>query len=274
MRLYLKVTNSCNLRCPFCYNSNKNDIFNVDKVEKLLADRRIDTIIFHGGEPMLYYEKIKDFILKHETFNFEITTNLCYNLTEEKLNILKMCSMATSYSVDRFHTEKEFSIFKNNMRRVIEQQPVTLLVTLSEEQLSQNPKDLSDTLKELNPTNITFERLYSDDASEDLYRRTDSYLTELFRLIPKDKNNLYNWMKSAIRYNNPVFPTRCDALTIDTDGKIFNCPNLVGKTIHRRKRKECLFCEYYEYCQGDCNSFNKVCSFPKTTFKKILEGEL
>ena len=64
----IKVTNGCNLRCKYCYNSAKgfkSDVITLDKIEKtfdLFEGFDVIQIIFHGGEPMLggmeFYEKV------------------------------------------------------------------------------------------------------------------------------------------------------------------------------------------------------------------------
>ena len=58
---------SCNLNCIYCYeNKNSNHSFNVDnakiRLSNLLSQRSGGgtTISFHGGEPFLVYDKIKE----------------------------------------------------------------------------------------------------------------------------------------------------------------------------------------------------------------------
>lgn len=66
--LIVKVTDGCNLRCRYCYNSETqytNTVLGIDKFEKLLKIvapyRKQITVIWHGGEPTVcgvdYYEK-------------------------------------------------------------------------------------------------------------------------------------------------------------------------------------------------------------------------
>lgn len=57
--LILKVTDACNLRCKYCYNSEKkyvNNIMSLDRFAKLLellhADYSVVHVIWHGGEPL------------------------------------------------------------------------------------------------------------------------------------------------------------------------------------------------------------------------------
>lgn len=54
--LILKVTDACNLRCKYCYNSEKkyvNNIMSIDRFAKLLellhADYSVVHVIWHGG---------------------------------------------------------------------------------------------------------------------------------------------------------------------------------------------------------------------------------
>ena len=94
LTIILKVTNNCNLRCPYCYNFsklNKVEIFDVNKLNKLLFDaynyekNKYDnniniTLIFHGGEPTLagieWYKKAVNIIREFENL-YNVKISLC-----------------------------------------------------------------------------------------------------------------------------------------------------------------------------------------------------
>ena len=51
--MYLKVTENCNMRCPFCYVPRK-PIYMTEEIAYNAIDKYSpDYIIFHGGEPLL-----------------------------------------------------------------------------------------------------------------------------------------------------------------------------------------------------------------------------
>ena len=271
--MYLKITEECNLHCPFCYVDHKNGVIDIDYALEQIEIYKPQRLIFHGGEPGLYKETVLSIINAFPNIETSITTNLMYEIDDTMFEILKRCEIATSYSVDRF-TEDQFHYFRTNIHKVNKIKNITLLVTLSQEQLKQPAKKLVDTIMDLNPHDVTFERVRIDSIKngEDyrsLYEQTDLYLYQLFELMPQSKNNLLHMMKNAIYKNTSVFSTECDraVVTISPDKKISSCPN---GSITKQKRKECLTCDFYHYCKLDCLSFNIYgCSFPKKTFLKV-----
>lgn len=69
--LLIMATNACNLRCKYCYETNKNaPSMDVERIEeqiehelrKLSAPYKKFVINFHGGEPMLVFDKIKQVV--------------------------------------------------------------------------------------------------------------------------------------------------------------------------------------------------------------------
>lgn len=103
------MTNWCNLKCKYCYANIKN------RKLKVLLDEQIRKILdilsslyefilieFHGGEPLLYWEKIKDIVLmyhKRKNFYFGIQTNATL-LTQEIINFIKKYFIRIGISID------------------------------------------------------------------------------------------------------------------------------------------------------------------------------
>lgn len=273
MTLYIKVTESCNLHCPFCYIKQKPGTIDMDSIDRAMQELQPNRIIFHGGEPLLYPKIILETIKQYPDIEYSVTSNLMVPLTDQVLEVIKRCKIATSYSVDRF-TEEQFEDFKAAVKMVSSYQPITLLVTLSEAQLQQPPKILSDTIKELEISNITFERLFTERKSKELYEQTDEYLLEAFKHVDTEKNNMLHWMEDAIRSNGTVFNHDCDVQTLNPDGSLCGCPNLYRTRIHDQRKRECLYCDIYQYCKEDCPSFGGICCFPKKTFQSILKASV
>lgn len=277
------MTDSCNLKCPFCYVKQTPANLSAKKAIEFIKDNSPHTVVFHGGEPLLRAADILEIMnAAPEVAHYSITSNLMLPFTKERLEVLKRVNgMATSYSVDRFHSAEQLKHFKTALDTARKYKPVTLLVTLSYAQLAQPAENLCKTLEWLNADNISLERLRDDsietrDKYEELYKKTDEYLYEIFskKLIPECKNNLLRQMKSAIEMNSPLFATHCQKMTTTllADGEnTTSCPN--GNMEKGKKLRECLACNLGQFCKGDCPSFGRLsCSFPKKTFMFVKGG--
>lgn len=88
--ILIMATNACNLCCKYCYESNKNaPSMNVDSIKKQIElELRLRSthykqfiINFHGGEPFLVFDKIRQIVdwadtkLKDFQINYTATTN-------------------------------------------------------------------------------------------------------------------------------------------------------------------------------------------------------
>lgn len=264
--MYLRVTDECNLRCPFCYISHKQGIMSIETAMKAIKRHEPEEIIFHGGEPMLYPKFVLDIIQQTPHAYHSITTNMTLPWTEERIGVLKSCGIATSYSVDRFADAKIEAKFMENVRFANSVKDVTLLVTLSKPQLSMPPEMLAEKVEEIGCRYVLFERLYGGD---DVAAATDDYLLALMKLVPPEKNVLRLQMEDAIKTGANVFSINCEKniVTVHPDGHEQSCPN--GACLKRKRRLECLMCELYQYCRGDCLSFQDKCHFPKEAFSYV-----
>lgn len=115
VKIVLNVSNSCNLRCKYCYaddgvyghkNRNLMSEETLEKVLKMLEDRgicEIGIVSFFGGEPLLNFSLIKkgleEFSKRFKIGVFEIVTNGLL-LNEEKINHLKKYHVNLSVSMD------------------------------------------------------------------------------------------------------------------------------------------------------------------------------
>ena len=78
-KIYLEITNQCNLKCNFCIQNQREAKFLSHEEFKIILDKiepYTDYLYFHiMGEPLLH-PNIKDFFsLAHNRFNINITTN-------------------------------------------------------------------------------------------------------------------------------------------------------------------------------------------------------
>lgn len=139
----LKVTNGCNLNCPYCYNKSRlgsSDKMSLDTLEKVLLNISLEyksaEIIFHGGEPTLmgyeWYESAFKLIDKYKRmYGVNITTGIQTNFTIQndklyRLFIDNAVGIGISYDgVDneytRTNTDKilsNISKFKHSINRI------------------------------------------------------------------------------------------------------------------------------------------------------------
>lgn len=263
------------MSCPFCFINQKAGEMTYETASSLIKKYSPKTVVYHGGEPLLCPEVILRLIKSFPDVEHSITTNFTLELFNKRQEVLDNVDyISTSYSVDRFSNNNLYKTFVDNIKRANKQ--ITLLITLSEEQLRQPPVELIKIINEINPAYIDLERLYDKKMSASFYRDTDDYMLKMFKLIPKEKNVLYLRMKNAIKYKTKVFNQRCNQSVVvaNPDGRTFFCPNLSNNdVIEKRQSKECLTCSINEYCGGDCLSFKGFCKFPKQTFLTVLKEE-
>ena len=271
--MYLKITENCNLSCPFCYVKQKQNVISFETAVSAIEAYQPKEVIFHGGAPLLHPKRTLEIIDRFPSQVFSITSNLTLPLTDERMEILERCYVATSYSADRFPNSELEQIFKKNVAKVRETEDVTLLVTLSEKQLEMPPVEFIRKLDEIGYDSILFERMYAAGLDKAFAEKMDMYLLELMKALPDArKNYLYDQMMESIISYTYLFPLTCDrnVVTVNPDGSILSCPNLCHHA-ERKKRRECLECNFYQYCRGDCLSFQDCCMFPKKTITYLKE---
>lgn len=119
MQLIILPTHSCNLRCKYCYLSNESKhqlrLFDlnfakhlIDQIKQMLQDspRRKLTIIWHGGEPMLWgienYRAIFAY-MQQELGDYEIQNSMQTNLSlvnDEWIDLFMQYNVRVGFSLD------------------------------------------------------------------------------------------------------------------------------------------------------------------------------
>ena len=78
-KIYVEITNNCNLKCDFCIkNSRKREYLNIEKFEKMLKkiEKHTNYLYFHIlGEPLMHPEINKFIDIASNKFKVNITTN-------------------------------------------------------------------------------------------------------------------------------------------------------------------------------------------------------
>lgn len=134
MIIIIKPTYTCNFRCKYCYLSNvtktHSSVFNIDFAKEIVrqikdihkkAHQNKITIIWHGGEPLLwgkvYFRVILDYI-QQELFGFDVKNTIQTNLSlidEEYLGIFSQHNVGIGFSLDgtkEIHDQQR--VFTNN----------------------------------------------------------------------------------------------------------------------------------------------------------------
>ncbi|MBO4738435.1 MAG: radical SAM protein [Bacteroidales bacterium] len=122
MQIILKPTYSCNFRCKYCYLSNETKqqsrLFDVDFAKQIVTQlkllmqekpRRKLTIIWHGGEPMLWgienYRAIFAY-MQQELAGYEVQNSMQTNLSlvnDEWIDLFLQYNVRVGFSLDGTH---------------------------------------------------------------------------------------------------------------------------------------------------------------------------
>jgi radical SAM domain protein len=302
--LYVVTTNQCQLRCPFCYinfveDFDKFDEIPEDKVSHIDTDMvynvikkgRYDTVVFHGGEPLLYPNTLLEIIQKCKGMgiDFSIQSNLAFkNLSQRQLEVISVCGgVGTSYNYDRFEgypTQEEY--FKSNIRELKSLGlGVSILITITENHIyKQNPIALKDYIDGISTKidSLIFERVIlpleqlenETDRLEGFYMEADKYMKTCYEIFPREQTNLYNLVKNSITYGTPFYNTECSSFThtLYPDKLKYGCPSLEKRNVDdSKKMAKCLECSWFKWCGGDCECFNHVCAFPVLLFERVIK---
>ncbi len=118
--IILRMANSCNLNCIYCYDKNNHDTFSkadqyfqgkMEKcilyIKKIIDGEKGTRIIFHGGEPLLVKASTyEEFILKLLNIDSEMKFSIQTNgtlLTEEHIDVFKKYNVQVGISLDGFN---------------------------------------------------------------------------------------------------------------------------------------------------------------------------
>jgi len=301
-KLYICVTDGCSLACKGCYKYLYNithpsflDLNIVRKyINNFLINNPNDTLdcTFHGGEPF-YIGNLQNYIdLMNEykaypQIKWSATTNLIYKITPLHISLFNMLSnkfIKTSWDVDdyRFKTSNQLELWENNVKLLLKEgftiQPI---ITVNNQTILHDPKELFEYFKNLNIKNINFERITEAGRATQVKvkptnRETDDWLYKVY-LLNKEYNfdiPIFNELLESYKIGYSGCRKReCmqDVRTINTDGSIGACPNcsnvyIIDKEGNYNQEQEntlikmekdiniqCRCCKFYKICHGDCS---------------------
>lgn len=180
-RVYLEITNSCNLDCLFCSNKKGNNFLSLEEIENYIVQikKHCNYIYLHIlGEPLLHpnFEEILD-LLDKNSMNLQLVTNgtLLYKYPNLlKHNCLRKLSISI-HSINNFNINKEYfnvidSIIESNLNTQIE------LRFYNQNNLAKQANDYLDYLKN--------KYIFQTTSKENSYKITNNtyvYFNDFFK---------------------------------------------------------------------------------------------
>lgn len=235
------------MNCEFCYNKGIHNSESFRLPKRALAGFD-GLLIFHGGEPMLntdYIDSIYDEYKDNSNIKFSLTTNLLTNIhkVKEYVSHWKNCDfIKVSYDVSGRYREGEELAFMHNLKDVykVSKKDIIVSICLTKDLISISPKVIYDRFAHCSD-GLNFEFLTNDsmDDISDLmpsYEDIDDWLLDLYRIYKDNQKSLYisnfdDLEKAAKGIHVGCRARQCSntVRTIDTDGRIYGCPNTIFK---------------------------------------------
>lgn len=243
-KVYIEITNCCNLHCSFCSPVTKPKKFMTqDEFEHILKEvSKVTKVIYLHvkGEPLLH-PKIIDFIKLAEKYN--LTVNLTTNgiLFPKLVDNLKDCKALHKINFS-LHCEQNIPSYEENIFKNVEKlSPNTVVIyrlwTLKDNKLDEKSTKIVEKLKK-----------YYKLSTETVEKLKKEKNIKISSTIYVDKDNEFNWPKLtnnkscgycyalktqiAILSDGTVVPC-----CLDSDG-IINLGNIYQEPIEEIEKKE------------------------------------
>ena len=243
-KVYIEITNCCNLHCSFCSPVTKPKKFMTqDEFEHILKEvSKVTKVIYLHvkGEPLLH-PKIIDFIKLAEKYN--LTVNLTTNgiLFPKLVDNLKDCKALHKINFS-LHCEQNIPSYEENIFKNVEKlSPNTVVIyrlwTLKDNKLDEKSTKIVEKLKK-----------YYKLSTETVEKLKKEKNIKISSTIYVDKDNEFNWPKltnnkscgycyalktqTAILSDGTVVPC-----CLDSDG-IINLGNIYQESIEEIEKKE------------------------------------
>lgn len=300
-RIYLMLGSACNFHCKYCLqcdmkpNSNKHMSDKLKKyLWKLVAYKMQSTpirIMFWGGEPLLYFEQIKEIVkIYKNNFAYTIISNGSL-LTKEKVDFINNNKITFILSHDgKYTTKTRFTdVLQNPVILALINQIDNLAVDATTSSFNMDYDMLLDYWNIVLPKavpNIELLRV-TWDMPEELYRfdlnkyreNTEIFLNKaiddlisgnvtkrvlvalpFFNLVADGLDGKKKLINCGQTYHN---------LNVDLDGNIYACHNtgiIIGsvtdnrdtyikaykKWLNSKRLRACNDCSVKNYCNGGC----------------------
>lgn len=124
-RIYIEITNICNLNCDFCPKTKRKPSYmSIDKFEHILKEIQphTDYIYFHIlGEPLLHPNLKELFELSHK-YNFKVNLTTNGTLVKKQFNTLltSLSLRQINFSLHSFDANKQSIFFEDYMDNILD----------------------------------------------------------------------------------------------------------------------------------------------------------
>lgn len=244
---WIQTTYKCNLSCDYCYLHGNKDMSNevYTQISKMYKPEETH-IRIAGGEPLLVFEKWKDFALKYNSV--EVLTNFQY-----VPKYFYDYNFRVSISIDGYGGKPLSKKIKEKIKK-LKIQPWIMTTFMNQ--------DITEIAKYVSTNN------YGWAISTDYFIRKIDLKISLSKL----KESIEILKKNNYNFDNLIFNNICGYLgkgcragdtmvSIDIDGKIYRCQTELGKNpigdvwngYEKEKRNnKCNNCVIDKYCTGWC----------------------
>ena len=322
---HINVTDRCNLKCKHCYAVKKDSeitkecldaaiSFLKNRIELDKINGKESHINILGSEIGLYDCKKINWIMdqfKDMDVTFETSSNLCYNLDDERIEVYKRFNtFLASFDYEiRFSNEKERKLWFKNIKTLCSSGVnVSVTFTITNQLISNvTPQSLIDFMLALPINTFCFQILSTPiQGANDRYneclpmcKEMDNWLFQLYLLYEKysDVIKIRYFEEAKDRFKGipcGQFGHNCmqNTITIMTSGDVATCPtvgkpfyNVLTKELHeevfnelvekeKKFKPQCLECEVFDYCRGSCflECWDETgCTGPKKVFMYLKE---
>lgn len=275
----LMISEVCNLQCKHCgmsYSINNANNVDYEAIKQTLLDESkkttIEEIYLWGGEPLLGdLDQILEIMNMFPNAKFKVTTNLCYELTPKRKEILKRCNLlSTSFDVKiRFKNVKMLSLWYHNCKELLKDKKILLSCTVSSETTKIDPNKFINLFEKMGFTQYLFSPMVSAGemcSNSNLVPTFDEYNKFMMEVVkhksPHNKNLL------LYKINCTLACVGLDRLMVNAKGKVRGC-FVEGNCVHADPN--CFGCENYKICGGK-SPCHPDCLFSKEVYEQAIES--
>lgn len=276
----IQVADSCNLDCKHCCMKNTltNNKVDFDSIRRYLLEQPyVKEVHLAGGEPLLIDSKrILELINEFPDIHWKMTTNLCFPLTEDRIEVIKrLYSIQTSFDINiRFGNIRNLLMWYRNCKYILKnvRQDLEVFTIITKYLIK---KDVFRLMRFYN------EKMGFHGYKYVILMNSGNYLNH--KDIGVTKEEYVEFMNRVldtkdIVHNNTILlileknMTNCffgdSCQPINIYGKEQHCGIKEGNETNCRVAEECLSCKNYHNCGGRCRLV--PCMFDEDLYNRVV----